>query len=206
MADPFDFESFWDDLRATGKQPEPPDEILIVGGKGTDLTGVLQSACEKAAHDLSVKYQERQGEILTLEVLADIVTTGVRIFMEKWHDGLREQNLAGLIEFVLEGQSLTPEEMTGFVRALPMSLLGRISESAIGSATGIHGLMAVEYARRRGDVRSYILEAEEGKVIVEFINRQDQRVRFSLNEEFKLVTNDPDSGVSTEGSDSAPNE
>lgn len=203
MPDPFDFESFWDDLRGSGK-PEPPDEVLVVGGKGTDLTGMLEKTCEKTARDLAQKFQQHHGQTMTVELLAEVVSAGVQAFMENWHDGLREQNLAGLIEFVLEGQSLTPEEMTGFVRALPLSLLGRISESAIGSATGIHGLMAVEYARRQGDVRSYILQAEEGKVTVEFVNRQDQRVRFSLHEEFKLISDNPDSGVSTEGSDSAP--
>jgi len=202
MADPFDFEAFWEDLRSPAKEPDAPDAIQVVGGKSPDLTGLLEKTCEKTAQDLAQRFQSHHGETMTVKLLADIVTTGVRTFMENWHDGLRRQNLAGLIEFVLEGQSLTPEEMTGFVRALPLSLLQRISESAIGSATGIHGLMAVEYARRRGEVTSYILQSDKDRVVVEFTNRLDQRASFYLDEEFEMT----DPGVSTEGSDSAPNE
>lgn len=185
MAD-LDFESFWADLRVRRK-PVTKDAIQIVGGRTSDVGDMLNVACEKAAFELAQKYQRYQGQSMTTDMLAEVVSTGVRIFMEKWHEGLRGHNLSGLIEIVLEGQSLTPDEMRGFVRALPRSLLERISSSALGSATGIHGLMAVEFARRQGEVRDYILRPESGRVLVEFVNREGQEVTFYLDETFKLI-------------------
>lgn len=185
MAD-LDFESFWADLRAK-KGPVTKDVIQVVGGRTSDVGDMLNIACEKAAFELAKKFRQYSGVSMTTDLLAEVVSTGVRIFMEKWHEGLRGHNLAGLIEIVLEGQSLTPDEMRGFVRALPRSLLERISSSALGSATGIHGLMAVEFARRQGEVRDYTLRPESGRIRVEFVNQQGQEVSFYLDETFKLA-------------------
>jgi hypothetical protein len=181
-----DFESFWADLRARRK-PASGETIQIISDRSSNIEGMLNVACEKAAFDLAKKYEPYRGKAMTTDMLADVVSAGVRVFMEKWHEGLRGHNLAGLIEIVLEGQSLTPDEMVGFVRALPRSLLERISSSALGSATGIHGLMAVEFARRQGEVREYILRPDSGRVLVEFVNRDNQEVAFYLDETFKLT-------------------
>jgi hypothetical protein len=181
-----DFEDFWADLRAR-KKPASKDTIQIVGPRASDVGGMLNIVCEKASFELSQKYSALLGgRPLTTEILADLVSTGVRVFMEKWHEGLRGHDLAGLIEIVLEGQSLSPDEMRGFVRALPQSLLQRIASSALGSATGIHGLMAVEFARRQGEVQDYVLRSDSGKVVVEFVNRGGQQASFYLDETFKI--------------------
>jgi hypothetical protein len=193
-----DFESFWADLRPKKRLPTK-DEIRIVSGKAADLGDMLEETCVKVASELTRKYQKHHGESLTVEILTDIVSTGVRTFMERWHESLRRQNLTGLIEFVLEGQSLTPQEMTGFVRALPMSLLERICNSVVASASGIHGLMAVEHARRRGIIRSYVLQPKDwGKIEVEFINRDGQKVSFYLDEGFDLPKPEPDVNESSD--------
>lgn len=194
----FDFESFWDDLKAKKKAPAGPETIQVISGRAADLDDMLEVACAKTAQDLMQKYQQHRGQNLTVETLADIVTTGVRTFMERWHESLRGQNLAGLIEFVLEGQSLTPAEMTGFVQALPRSLLERITRSAVGSASGIHSLMAVEYGRRLGNVQHYTLRPDQGHVLVEFLTSEDQKVSFRLDEDIELTESGVVTGVSEE--------
>ena len=192
-------ESFWQDLRPANLAPRPLDEGLIKvnSGKVTDLDASLEMACAKATQELSTLFARHQGVMMTTELLAEVVATGVRVFMEKWREGLKGSDLAGLIEIVLEGQSLPLEELRGFVRALPTPLLERVAKSALGAASGTHGLMAIEHARRAGTLRNYTLGQDSGKLYAEFTHPQaegeqeGETIRFYLNDEFHVPEEPP---------------
>lgn len=175
-----DLEDYWRDLR-------PKQLVEVVRTKGSDLDGMLTTAAEKTIFDLAQAVNKKYDQKpVTGEMLADIVGTGIRIFMQKWRDALTNQNLTGLIEIVLEGQHLTPEEMLGFVQALPISILQRIADSAVGSGTGTHGLMSLEFIRRQGGI-AYHLGVTNGRIWAEFAHpRTKETVQFFLDETFRL--------------------
>jgi len=195
MSDDDSLESFWKDLVPIRSEPPPaPAEglIKVVGGKATDLDASLELACAKATHELAQRFEVHRGQPMTTELLAQIISVGVKTFMEKWREGLKGQDLAGLIEIVLEGQSLPLEELRGFVRALPTALLERVARSALGAASGTHGLMAIEHARRAGSLRDYTLGQDSGRLYAEFTHSHTQEgeegntVRFYLDDEFQI--------------------
>lgn len=172
------FEEFWDAVR-------PTNAIVVVNDKATDLKGQLLLASEKTRYELAQRFQKFDGEALTTEVLSKIISDGVKTFMEKWFEGLRNQDTSGLIEIVLEGQRLPPAEIQGFVQALPRSLLDRILKSAIASGTGIHALVALEKYRREGR-QDYTIETINGQVQVRFTPPGRGEITFGLYEQFDL--------------------
>jgi hypothetical protein len=174
-----DLEDYWEEIRV--RSP-----IRVITTKGSDLDSQLMIACEKALFDIKAKFQERAGEKITHELLSEMVTEGIRALMTNWREGLRGQNLAGLIEIVLEGQDLPPAEMLAFVQALPGTLLQRICESAVGTATGIHGLIAVEWHRRQGLVSHMNVEPEGSRVKVAFTDPAGRISHFFLDDPFDL--------------------
>lgn len=184
-----ELEDDWEELKAA-KSP-----ILIVTAKPDDLKSQMELAYQKTAYDLAqyAKRYDNTGTPLT-EVLVDITAKAVRTFMGHWYKALRGQNLAGLLELVLEGQDLTPTEMKEFLQALPTSLLQKVVSSAIGSATGTHALVAVEYMMRQRSVRNYRLLKEGSAVVVTFVDPVTlNEVRFTLDETFKGLSElDPD--------------
>lgn len=177
-------ETYWDEIRY--RSP-----IRVVKDKPSELDDQLLLACEKASFDLRQQLAGMVGQPMNSDVIAKLVTTGIRQFMSHWKEGLTGQNLAGLIEIVLEGQGLTPDEMLGFVQALPESLIQRICKSAVGSASGVHGLMAIEYHRRRGTVSNLRVEASDGRVKVAFRGRGEGDTHFFLDDPFELDGMDP---------------
>lgn len=179
MSDDLELEEFWKDLR--------PNRIVLVKDS-TDPKGPLLLASELAAHELATRFAKWVGQELTAEILAQIVSEGVKTFIEKWSESLKEQNLSGLIEIVLEGQKLTPEELKGFVRALPDSLVERIVGSAVASGTGITALMALEHHHREGTLRTdYAIEQQHGRVVVRFTpTGRSGEITFGLYDEFSL--------------------
>ncbi len=131
--------------------------------------------------------REHQGQDLTADLLSKLMAKAVSIFMEKWYEGLRGQNLSGLIELVLQGQQLPPDELKGFVQALPSSLLKRIVESAIGATgvygNGLHALMAIELHLRSQNIRQYQLTQMGMRLHIEFHDpKRDAVVKFFLDE------------------------
>lgn len=175
-----DLESCWQDIRR-------PFPSFIKGSKAdSKLKESLEAAYKRSNERLSEKLQKHGGKTLTPELLAEIVSTGIALFMEEWHDGLRRQNLSGLVGIILEGQDLTASEMGDFVRAIPYSLLERICKSAVSSATGIHGLMAIEFARRNRSIRHYNIVQNGDRAYVEFTDLSDRTVSFYLDEDFEL--------------------
>jgi len=179
MADELDFEEFWEDVR-------PRPSLVVVTDRVTDLKSQLLIASEKAGFDLAAKFQRFQGELLTPDLITQIISEGVKVFMEKWFEGLRNRDLSGLLEIVLESKKLTPEELQAFVRALPESLVHRIVESAMASGTGIHALMALELHRRANGLPEYRMEVSAGDVYVKFQTSDGREVVFALYENFKL--------------------
>jgi len=172
-----DFESCWAELRE--KSP-----IRVVTTKASDLRSQMEIACAQTSFELAQHLKTLQGKSLAdPQVLSDLVSKAVVTFMEKWHAALRGQNLAGLIELVLEGQDLTPNEMRGFIQALPESLLNKVVESAIGTATGVHALMALEVHLRARSIRDYTLGKESLRTYVEFHDPgHNAMVRFYLDD------------------------
>jgi hypothetical protein len=123
--------------------------------------------------------------------LSTLISKTVGVFMEKWYEGMRGQNLAGLIELVLQGQQLSPVELKGFVRALPQALLERIVTSTIGATgtygKGLHALMAVEIHLRKSAIRDYTLSKEGERLHIEFIDpKRDAIVKFFLDEPLRV--------------------
>ena len=183
-------ESFWKDLRPVGPRPTVEGLITVNSGKVTDLDASLELAREKTNHDLAQQFQHYSGQRLTTEMLAELVAAGVKTFMTSWREGLKNHDLAGLIELVLAGQDLPLDDLRGFVRALPVSLLERVARSAVGGASGVHGLMAIEHARRSGRLREYTLGQDSGRLFAEF-GHEGHEVRFFLDDEFELPEDEP---------------
>jgi len=181
MTDEEDLEECWGALRR--KSP-----ILVVRDQPSQLKDNLELVTAKTAHDLAKECRDFKGKTFTAEIIGTIVAKAVRVFMEHWYEHLRGQNLSGLIEIVLEGQDLTPTEMVDFVRAIPTKLVEKIAQSAVGSGTGVHGLMGVEHARRCGQLGDYSIGRDPGsdnRVYVRF-QRDGKDVEFFLDEHFEL--------------------
>ncbi len=182
--------SEWEELEADWKllQKSP---IQVVTDRASDLKSQIELAGAKTIFELRQYAQNHllQDAPLTTDLIAKLVMKAVETFMAKWQEGLRGQNLAGLIEIVLEGQDLTPEEMRGFLGALPDSLLQKILDSGIHSksANGIHALVAIESHLRLRKVSTYKIGKDLGRVYVEFTDPKTlSLVKFFLDEFFKV--------------------
>jgi len=181
--------SEWEDLEADWELLQKKSPITVVSNKPSDLRSQLELAGAKSLFELKTFAKKFDGQPFTAEVLAEVMAKTVALFMEKWHEGLRGQNLSGLIEIVLEGQDLSPEEMRGFLGALPDSLLQRILDSGIQSksADGVHGLVAMERHLRARNIRDYRIGKDFGRVYVSFFEpKVGAEVRFFLDEIFEL--------------------
>lgn len=181
--------SEWDDIENDWELLKKKSPITIVSDKPSDLQSQLELAGAKTVFELKTFAKKFENQTFTAGVLAELMTKTVALFMEKWQEGLRGQNLSGLIEIVLEGQNLSPDEMRGFLGALPDSLLQRILDSGIQSksGTGIHGLIAMERHMRARSIRNYAIAKEFGRVYVEFDDpKHGAKVKFFLDEVFDL--------------------
>lgn len=127
------------------------------------------------------------GLPLTSEALSKIVATCVAMFMGKLYQRLKGEELAGLIEIVLEGQNLPPDELKGFVRALPESLLKKIVESVVGTANGVHALMAIELTHRNGNLsEDYTMhQRSDGRIYISVPQKNNEIVNIYLDDKFE---------------------
>ncbi len=179
-----DLEEFWEELRI-------PPAIAVVSGKASNVREGLEVAAAKTAMDLSEKFKALINKPLTPEALAQVVAGGVEVFLKNWYDDLRGREPATLVAVVLEGQSLPIEELKGFVRALPLTLLQRIVEQgSMGrTASGVHALLAFEYHYRQHRGRDYELRRDiHNKLIVTgYPNALNgQPLEFNLEEMFDV--------------------
>jgi hypothetical protein len=180
-------EEEWEDLQDCWKELRPPSLITVVSNRASDLLSQLNIVAAKVTHELShytnSKYANRP---MTGDLLADVMSKGIEIFMQRWYEHLKSQDLAGLIEVVLEGQQLSPAEMKGFLNAMPQSLLERISEASIGTVTGVHALIAFEYHRRKRSIIDYTLSKEGVRTKVSFVDpSRGLPIEFYLDEAFE---------------------
>lgn len=180
-------EESWDEFEDYWKAIRNDSPIQLVSNRASDIKEQLEIACDKTSFEIKEYAKQFNGQTLTTELLGKLMARTVALFMAKWQEGLRGQNLSGLIEIILEGQDLTPAEMKGFLKALPDSLLQRILDSAIGAGTGsgVHALIALEHHFRKNGVRNYNLGRVDGRVYAEF-EAQGQTLRVFLDEVFKL--------------------
>lgn len=181
----------WQDLQESWKELRgPKSPIEIITNRATDLKSQVTIAAAKASAKLAKYTNDKYNqEPVTGELLADVATKGVELFMEQWLDVLKSRDLAGLIEVVLEGQQLSPEEMKGFLRSLPDSLLNRIVDSSYGSVTGTHALIAFEKHRRVRGIADYSLFKEGQRTKVSFLDPVRMlQVEFYLDEAFEGKT------------------
>jgi len=165
--------------------------LLSTGVRASNVKGTMTLAAEKAAFRLRETFGSKyKDQPLTSDVLTDIVAMGVRSFMEIWYGELRGNNLAGLIEIVLEGQQLTPSEIQSFIHALSDDLILKITRSEVHSANGYHALMAIEHHRRAGRIDGYTIGLEGRRVFVEFRHtpkgEEPTYLKFYLDEKFDL--------------------
>jgi hypothetical protein len=177
-----DFEECWDAIRR-----ETP--IRLVKNRASDLHEQLEIACAKTAFELAGFVKQFDHQALDSTVIAKIVAKSTTIFMEKWREGLKGQNLTGLIEIVLESQDLSTTEMKGFLQALPSSLVQRILDSAIGAgdASGVHALIALESTMRVRGIKDYTIGKTDGRISVEFLDPTHSKlVKFFLDEAFSV--------------------
>ncbi len=177
----------WQELQECWKELRPQSPITLVTTRASDLQSQLAIVAAKTTFELT-KYanDKHTNRPFTGELLADVAAKGVEIFMRKWFEHLRSQDLAGLIEVVLEGQHLSPNEMKGFLTALPEGLLERIQKASIGTVTGVHALIAFELHRRKRSITDYTLTKEGQRTRVEF--RDPGRgvpISFYLDEAFE---------------------
>ena len=179
-----DLEDYWGEVR-----PESPIKVIRLD-KPSRIEDAMVYASETTAHDLAKECRQFLNKPITPEILSVIVSKGIRLFMERWVQSLKGQDLAGLIEIVLEGQDLSPVEMRTFVQSLPTRLIQRMAQASIGSGkgTGIHGLIGVEAARRNGQLPDYSIGRDPGsdnRVYVRF-QREGRNVEFFLDEYFDV--------------------
>lgn len=178
----------WEDLEKDWETLRPKSSVQLPA-RPSDLEGQLEEAALKAEFEFKGMAQRYTGETLTTDLLCTLMVTAVKIFMTKWHEGLRGQNLAGLIEFVLEGQDLSPTEMKGFLKALPTSFLDRVLSSAVGSWTsnGVHALVALEHHVRSRNLKDYTLGKDFDRTYAEF-DSPEGKIRVFLDELFSGVS------------------
>lgn len=173
-----------DDLEDYWEAVQTQQLIKIVKDRATDLREQLEVASAKTAFEMTPVIAEMSGKMLGPEALAQMISKTVRVFMEKWYEGLRGQNLAGLLELVLEGQNLPLPELKGFVQALPVTMLERVVRSAVGSTgSGVHLILAMELHMRQRNITDYTLDREAGRLFIEFVDpKRDAHIKFFLDE------------------------
>ena len=168
----------------------------------------FQRDLEVATEVTQAKMQEfitSLGQVqLNADVLSKITADAVRIFLATLQTQLKGHDLTGLIAIILEGQDLEPEELKGFVRALPEKLLNRAVDSALGKASGTQALMAIEWHYRHRNLHDdYSLRINsQGRFYAKIPQPGDQEIVLFLDDEFDGLqtpeTNDNEHDTPTE--------
>jgi hypothetical protein len=180
--DESDLETFWQDLR--GKQ-QP--SLVISGDKPKDYTFALEEAALKAEFDLQAEIAAMGANpVLTSDLLAKLVTKGIKHFIRHWYAAYRNQDVAGLVEFMMDGLNLPTDELKGLMRAMPRSLIDRVVSGVDGTGSGIHALFALEWHFRERNLREdYELYRDDECLKVRVI-RDGQAITITLAEKFDL--------------------
>lgn len=176
MSDDDNLEDYWEAVQSRHL-------IKVVRDRAADFREQLEIASAKAVFEMQTM-SKYVNQPLDAANLSKLLADAIKIFMEKWYEGMRGQNLAGLLELVLEGQDLPLSELKGFVQALPVSMLERVVRSAVGSSgSGIHLVMAMELHMRQRNITDYTLDREAGRLFIEFVDpKRDAHIKFFLDE------------------------
>lgn len=175
-----ELEGYWRDLRV---------KAVEVSSKKTSLEQMLDAAAAATLTDLQEwqKTPDFNSGNGTSGQIAKSVVRGLRSFMGNWYEAQKKQDLGILIEIILEGQDVSVEDLKGFVRALPRSIINRILGELQGQATGLHALLSIEALHRDGSLRNdYTLRIDMNKkLVVSFHPKQeDGSLTFTLQELF----------------------
>lgn len=173
------YDKTFDDFQDAWKLLAPSADCT----RKTSFEKTLEQATKRAVFRIS-------EENLTLDVhnpesVSNTLSRVVRIFLDTWFRELRQRDTAGLVEHVIEGQGLTPEEVKGFVRALPESFLNKVMASSGIQQNGYHLLFALEKHCRDQIITDYSVGTKNGRLYVEFTHRdRDPQVGVQMIREF----------------------
>lgn len=170
-----------DDLRACWRDLGIGDNLV----EPHDMEGSLDEAARKAAADLSHELAQKPPEALSHNYLTDLVLRGAKLFVKHWLDTLQQENLGGLIAFMIDGPKLKHDELASFMRALPDSVLDKFVRSRVGSAKGTQALLALEWHRRHDEPpTTYDVIEIDGRPMIRVMTERGE-VTFGLDEEFE---------------------
>lgn len=184
-----------DDLQDDWAEFRPRSPIQPAGQPGNILSG-LDVAAVKAEADLreeAARYASKGSGGLSLPQL---IAVGVRQFLRHFTEELRCRDTASLIEIIMSDSRMTPDELKGFIRALPESLVQRIvtNGATLASVRGIHGLLAIELDHRsRSRSTDYLLRKVGSTLEVTLYppHLNGRSVTFTLDESFELGSSKP---------------
>jgi len=142
--------------------------IRVTTNHSYDFEAQLEVACEKTVFDLTHLFRKHQ---VSAETAQELMGEMVRRFTSHWKESLKNQDLAGLVEYILEGQQLSNVELSSYLRALPLTFITRICDPEVGGGdnTGIKQVMGVELARRNGTA-SYQVTKKYGQFCLEVVD------------------------------------
>lgn len=120
------------------------------------------------------------------DTFGSIVSKAVHVYLETLQERLKGKDLIGLLGFVLEGQGLSPQELKGFVRALPDKMIDRMAHSVLSSANGTQALVAIEWHFREGNLLSdyYLGVTSQGRVYAKIPQPNDEEIVLFLDDQF----------------------
>ena len=173
-------EEDWGILRPSGDSP-------IVSVEKDALKRAMEVAAIKTQVDLSQKLQAQEGTVNVQE----IVGLGMKMFWLNLTAELKAIDLAGMIESILMMQGLPADDLKTFLRAIPIGVIKRITESPFGeTGKGIHALMALELMVRSNQENDYTLTGilSGGIEVAVTPRRASGRLTFTLEESFSLST------------------
>jgi hypothetical protein len=172
-----------DDLRACWRDLGITTPVIET--EEHDMEGSLDEAARMAAADLTEELTRHPPEAITPDYLTSLILRGAKLFVKHWLGTLQQQDLGGLIAFMIDGLKLEPKELIAFMHALPDSVLDKFIRSHVGSATGTHALLALEWHRRHDQSPpSYDVVEIDGRPMVR-VDTQQGVATFGLNEKFE---------------------
>lgn len=169
---PEDVDESWADLSPAGSD--------VLRGDHLDLIEHIRLAAAKTVADI----ETRQAP-----VPRDMMDAFEQRFVTHLIGDLRSVPLQGLLKYILEAPGLTSEEISGFLQALPVTMIEKLTATAVGkTCSGVHLLLALELHRRRFGERYQVSKLPAGGLRVVFyparLNGSPMEV--DLNEHFDV--------------------
>lgn len=182
LVDINELEEYWRDLRV-GKIAVTPS----ADGPET----VIDRAVAKFQMALPDLLREAQfaNNATGLGPLTNLLTESLRFFALSLYEEQRKQDVSLLIQLFLEGSAnIGAEDLKGFLRALPRSVLDRVLNHTEGSRSGLHALLSLEVLFQDGMLEKdfEVRRDHEEKLVVTFYPKEvPEPVSFRLRELFQ---------------------